>query len=177
MVCSLLVRTIMNRSLLVLACLVPVYGLTFACGGKSVGDEPSSSKGAQIRGEAASTDEGGDDGAEADCVYSGIGGGSSGGGGPTFSCMVAHDYTCSTKDLRVTCECIAPTGGTWADATGSCTCGDLTFPIDCSSACSGIPESVYAQCGVPAPTQPSSSEGGSSGAPDAFGSSSSSSGS
>lgn len=107
---------------------------------------------------------------ESDCVYAGIGGGSSGGGGATFSCMVAHDYTCSTKDLRITCECTAPTGGSWADGTGSCTCGDLTFAIDCSSACSGIPASAYERCGVPAPP-PAGSEGGSSG----VGSSSSSS--
>lgn len=139
--------------------------LAVACGGKEATPTTTSSQTSAQRGEG---EEAQDDGAKTgqtggdpapSCVHTNSGG-SSGGGSGTIACTTWDEYTCTSGDATITCDCTGKVGGAWEP--GSCTCGALTFAFDCKDACR-IGPAEYAKCGLPAPPpSPPSGESSSS---------------
>jgi hypothetical protein len=143
----------------------------WACGGKEVTSTQTSSSTAGSTADPGTKKEAsGDDGANApaadgdagpapDCIHSNESGSGGGDGNGSYSCTTTHDYTCTSGNESITCDCTG-TNGTWSP--GSCSCNGLTFAFDCANGCSpGAAE--YAKCGLPEPPPaPPGGGGGSS---------------
>jgi len=145
--------------------------VSVACGGKSTSVDPlSSSQSSSTAGKGDKPASGNDESSAnaaagsapaappPNCVYTG-GGGSSGGGNGTSTCASIDSYECKVgnKEQEIQCTCTAQNGGPWGQ--GSCSCNGLTFPFDCTNACT-IGAAEYAKCNLPPPPPDPPSNGG-----------------
>lgn len=147
--------------------LVPSLAIAaFACGGsvdttgqQRAGSTAGTAEQAQ-KEEAAPKTGSGASAPQPECKHSNQSG-SGGGGGPggAYSCTTTHEYSCTTGDRSITCDCTGK-AGQWDP--GTCTCSDtgVTFAYDCASACT-LPDATFAKCNLPPPPPSPPSNGGS----------------
>ncbi len=160
------VRTMKSARLVSLVLGPSLLLSAWACGGKEVTSKQSSSSTAGSAADAsAEKATRGDDapaaasdaGPAPDCVHSNQSG-SGGGGNGSYSCTTTHEYTCTSGEKSITCDCTGQNGG-WSP--GTCSCNGITFAFDCANACT-VGAAEFAKCGLPEPPPDPPSGGGSS---------------